>query len=92
MKVIKVTERNLLTIPDNISVTYLWVINGSEVWRTESTDEAGAGTPAYMIEKIARGGPKWDTGINVDVIVQIFDGSGTEYLLRAPAQFIYKTI
>ncbi|MDH5368691.1 MAG: hypothetical protein OEW99_01610 [Gammaproteobacteria bacterium] len=91
MTVIKVSERNLLTIPDNISVTYLWVINGTEVWSTEFTDEAGAGTPAYVIEKIARGGPKWDTGINVDVIVQIFDGSGTEYLLRASAQLIHQT-
>ena len=91
MAVIKLSEKNLLTIPANIDVVHLWVVNGAEIWSTGFTDEAGAGTPAYQLEKIARYGPKWDTNIIVDVVVKVTDGTGAEYLLKVPAQLIYAT-
>lgn len=91
MAVITVSERNALAIPANINVVHLWVINVDEVWSTVFSDEVHPAPPVGQLEKIARDGPMWDTGINVDVVVQIIDGTGAEYLLKAPAQLIQST-
>ena len=88
MVVVTISEKNLIEIPLGIDAIYLWVINGDEVWRTAFSDESRPPTPAHQLEKIARDGPKWDTGIAVDVVIKIIDGAGGEYLLKASNQVI----
>jgi hypothetical protein len=41
---------------------------------------------AKEFDVVARDGPKWGPGIDVDVIVGVRDGAGAVSLLRAPAQ------
>lgn len=91
MAVITVSEKNLLTIPANINASFLWIINIDEIWGTMFSNEVSAPTPAHQLERIARGGPKWNTGINVDVVILVTDGTDKEYLLKAPAQLIEAT-
>ena len=91
MAVVTISEKNSIEIPAGLDATYLWVINGDEVWSTSFSDESRPPTPTYQLGKIARGGPKWDTGINVDVVVKIIDGSGGEYLLKVSTPLIQAT-
>ena len=91
MAVVTVSEKNSIEIPPGLNATYLWVINGDEVWSTFFSNESRPPIPTYQLEKIARGGPKWDTGSNVDVVVYLTDGSGGEYLLKVSNQVIQAT-
>jgi hypothetical protein len=43
------------------------------------------------LEKIAGGGPKWSTGIKVNVVVRVIDGAENIYLLKASNQPINRT-
>ena len=44
-----------------------------------------------MLEKIARDGPKWGPGIQVDVVVRLLDKEELFYLLKAENQLIQRT-
>lgn len=67
-------DNNSVKIPGNISLTKQYVINNELVWESDYEDEVrGPDLPEYKAEKISRGGPKWETGIHVDVISVIHD-------------------
>jgi hypothetical protein len=72
------------TIPDNVELVYIWVVNGSRVWAATFPDGSD------RTEGYARGGPKWGPDIFVDVVVAVTTGSGIR-LVRARAQEIHAT-
>ncbi len=76
--------------PAEVDGTRIWVIKGSEVWETNFADESRPRDQAhlYQLQKIARGGPKWDVGAQVEVIVRVTVSTGSPLLLRAPKQVI----
>jgi len=80
---IRLTEVDQLDIDPGIDMTYLWILNGCQVWETEFSDEERPAQPAYQIERIARSGPTWGPSITVDVVVQVVDGDGNTYLVRS---------
>ena len=82
-----------LSFPTTIDATKLYVINGEEIWETKFTDEERPQNlnRKHKLEKVARDGPKWGSGIYVDVIVRIIDGRRNFYLLRASNQYISRT-
>lgn len=87
--VIKVIPNDTLPFPSNIEADHIWVINGEKVW---SSGLSGEDIPQdeYLLEKIARDGPKWETGITVDVVIQLVVNTDT-YLLKASNQLILHT-
>jgi hypothetical protein len=91
--VIDITAVDKLPFPAEIDSSRLWVIKGEEVWETGFADEQRPPDQAhlYQLRKIARDGPKWDTGIQVDVVVKITSLGGMSYLLRATKQTIGAT-
>ena len=68
----------------DVELVYLWVVNRDRVWAT--TFEEGSGP-----DRVARGGPKWEPGIYVNVVVAVKSGSSGIRLLQAPAQLIHLT-
>ena len=80
--------------PAEIDGTRIWVIKGSEVWETNFADESRPRDQAhlYQLQKVARGGPKWDVGAQVEVIVRVTVSADSSYLLRATKQVIGSTI
>lgn len=79
-------------IPSNLVPDKLWIINPNqdEVWETAFSDEPrfSPGT----VEIVARGGPKWEPGIMVDVVIRIpSNDNGDTYFLRLPNQTIQRT-
>ncbi len=84
---ITVRESNGATIPDNVSVVQMWALNEAELWEADLEDGlTGAETE---IRRVAHGGPLWDTGTLVTVVVEVRAGS-SRGLLRVDDQEIRK--
>jgi hypothetical protein len=88
-----ITAIDSLAFPSTIDANRLWVINDELVWETEFSFEERPDDPnrIHQLEKIARDGPKWGPGIQVEVIVRVTDSQDSTYLLRAADQWIYRT-
>jgi hypothetical protein len=91
--VVNITAIDGLPFPAEIGSNRLWVVNGEEVWETGFSGENRPRDAAHphQLEKYASGGPKWDTGIQVEVVVRVTTLSGKTYLLRATKQIIGRT-
>jgi hypothetical protein len=88
---IRLVEVDSLAIPRDVTMDYLWVVNGDETWATEFTDEERPPQPPYRIERVARNGPKWGPGITVDVVARVRAGDGAAYRVLARDQMITRT-
>ena len=89
---IYVTATDTAQLPSSISTDAVWIVYNNQVWKSWFTNEPIARDllKPNRIVKIAREGPKWGPDVNVDVIVRVYDGKGTQLLLRAPNQWIYR--
>ena len=76
-------------IPATVTVDSAWVFNGSAVWRTALVENQPRNGSSFDVG--ALGGPKWGTGIEVDVVVQLRDAAGRALLLQAPRALIGRT-
>ena len=89
---ISVTATDSLEVPKSIDVDRIWIVNGGDVWESGfSSEERARHSSHNHLEKIARGGPKWRTGIMVDVVVRVIDGTDNIYLIKASGQPINRT-
>lgn len=77
------------SIPSSVTADSAWVYNGAAVWSTAVVEEEPRSGSEFRV--IARGGPKWGPGIEVDVVVRVIDAEGNRFLLKAPRQFISRT-
>lgn len=89
--VVRVVDTDSTSIPPGLSAERLWVINDGRTWATAFSDEPMVPTPGYVLQRIARDGPKWGPGIRVAVVVGLRIGSGDLHLLRAADQWIART-
>jgi len=65
------TDSTLIT--DRFSIVKLYVINKSEVWISEPEARNDDHIFEYKYHAVSINGPQWDTGIAVDVVVEILD-------------------
>jgi hypothetical protein len=63
-----------LAIPDNIDISTLYVICDQQIWISDPENLHYPSNPGdYVLSKISYDGPKWTTGIYVDVVALIID-------------------
>jgi len=76
--------------PATVSADAVWIVYYSEVWSSYFTDEQIPPDPQRpdRYARFARGGPLWEPGVKVDVIVRVYDGLHMPHLLRATEQSI----
>lgn len=70
------------TFPQDITVDRVWLY-GPTVWDTAPAEvrrAPEAGTPPEQIEVVATDGPKWDPGIEVNVVLRLRSGAATHFL------------
>lgn len=78
--------------PQDITVDRAWIY-GPTVWDTAPAEvrrAPEAGTPPQQIDVFASDGPKWDPGIEVDIVLRLRSGAAT-YLLRLTGVTIERT-
>ena len=89
--VVNIIESNAEVFSTGVRADSLWIISGNQVWSGIFSTEDRPGPPAHIHEKIARDGPKWGPGIQVDVVVSLLDKEERSYLLKAENQLIQRT-
>ena len=78
-------------VPDDVRASMVWVVFGTEVWSKAPAEERPRSATAPAYEFMAREGPKWGPGVEVDVVVRLTASGGGSYLLSARKQLIDKT-
>jgi hypothetical protein len=93
MAVVRVTATDMEPFPSDINADWLWVVNGKETWAalTEDLEPDNPNVGEHQLGKRADGGPRWETGIYVDVIIRATHEERDTYLLRAANVKIEKT-
>ena len=84
----KLTDVDQLSIPTSINLNKLYVIKGDEIWKANYSETNR--NVNYILEGLAKDGPKWGPDIEVDVVCE-FENSGTVYRILAKSQWINKT-
>jgi len=81
-------------VDHHLALEGLWLVRDGEIRAMRFSDEPRPMEPRrrHQLERIARDGPLWPTGIRVDVIVRIQDSRGKTYWLRLPRQPIHRTV
>ncbi|MFO7767634.1 MAG: hypothetical protein R6W82_01545 [bacterium] len=51
--------------------------------------EERPGSPPWMLERVARDGPRWPAEIRVDVVARVRSPDGTVHLIRARNQRVH---
>jgi hypothetical protein len=60
-----------LPVTENLSIKKLYVINSDQIWIATLRERVDHYIPDFKLDKLNTDGPEWDTGINVDVVVEI---------------------
>lgn len=76
--------------PDEVDCRRIWVVNGEWVWEATFKDEMRPRSINHInqLGKIARDGPQWEVGAQVEVVVRVTSSIGGTRLLRATGQVI----
>ncbi len=82
MAIIHIRSTDSTGFPSNIDADKLWVIDSTNVWETILIDDFAVDS-IFQISKKATNGPKWETGIFVDVVVRIVEDDSIYYFLKA---------
>ncbi len=89
MASVRLTSKDQGATPPALTVRRLWVIQDEAVWETPVQQLPRL--PQDAIEATARGGPTWEPGSAVEVVVQLDLGQGKTAWLRSPNQTIERT-
>jgi hypothetical protein len=73
-------------LPDGITVEQVWLINDDELWTTTELELFPLMTDSPHQTVKLRNGPGWDTGIYVDVVLQLRDSQQEICLIKAIGQ------
>jgi len=80
-----------IQIPDNIDVTKLYIVNNGQIWIPSPDVCDNCFYPDFELHSTYTDGPEWETGIYVDVIIEITDfNTSNNYYLIAEDQLIWK--
>lgn len=70
-------------VPESVHADAVWVILGAQVWSATPRLERPRAETTPIYELVARDGPKWGPGVNVDVVIRLRDAANRDVLLRA---------
>jgi len=70
---ISLVNADSLSISENISISKLYVVNGTLIWTSVPHESSSSNIPEYKLFRVSTDGPEWATDILVDVVAEIFD-------------------
>jgi hypothetical protein len=60
-----------LIVTENLSIIKLYVINSNQIWIANLREGVDPYVPDFKLDKLNTDGPEWETGIYVDVIIEV---------------------
>ena len=80
-----------LPVTENLSIIKLYVINSNQIWIANLREGVDPYIPDFKLDKLNTDGPEWETGIYVDVIIEIKNKLTMEsYYVIARHQYIQR--
>jgi hypothetical protein len=70
MASVKVTASDEKALPEGTDLKRLWVFLDGKVWKTKFADEDHSHA-THIIQRMARGGPRWEPGGNIDAVTLV---------------------
>jgi hypothetical protein len=83
---IQLMSQNDMPMPSRLRAEVVWIVQGDLVWETKPFEERSGDSGSY--EFVIRGGPKWQPGSYVDVVVRLVDERGATLKLALRHQNI----
>lgn len=77
-------------LPSGLEAEAIYIVNDNEIWNSFFSKDIPPDNSSFQLVRIARDGPKWNTGIYVDVIV-LLKFNKESILLKASDQIINRT-
>jgi hypothetical protein len=90
MAVFRVRTADGRPLPASVRLDSAWVVRGRERWAIALAEPDERWEP-HAIEATGRGGPPWEIGSRVTVVVRLRDASGRVWRLEARDQRIRRT-
>lgn len=87
----QICRTDSLEIPQSLHLKRIWVFHGRERWFAELGEERQHVRGNFCLEAVARGGPKWEPGSRVEVVIGFTVGDSGMYLVRTPTTTIEHT-
>ena len=87
--VIRISTIDSTTFPNDVTADVMWVLNGAEYWAVKLSDDSYY--QDFVLAKRATGGPKWDPGTEVEVIVRLYDSNDNSYYVKESKVGIHRT-
>jgi hypothetical protein len=78
-------------VPADVRADAVWIVFGADVWSVAPREERQRSETTPVYELVARDGPKWGPGVDVDVVVRLRAATGASQLLRVRKQPIKGT-
>ena len=89
--VVSLIRADSLLVSENIAITQLYVINDNSVWISNPHNSIEKYLPEYKLQRVSIDGPKWETDIFVDVVMEVSNKSNQDKcLLIARHQSIHR--
>jgi len=78
---ISIVNVDSLPLSVNISITKLYIINGTSIWTSVPREYTSLNIPDYKLSKVSTDGPEWETDIYVDVVAEVFNNQTKQKIL-----------
>jgi hypothetical protein len=80
------------SFPDAWDAAHAWFVQGDAVWAADLVDQPAPASDRTRLRMIrsARGGPDWEPGTTVDVIVELRDAAGATLRLARRGETILR--
>jgi hypothetical protein len=78
---ISLVNADSLPISENISITKLYVINGSLIWTSVPHESSSSNITDYKLSRVSTDGPEWETDIYVSVVAEITNNRTKQRIL-----------
>jgi len=75
--------------PSGVTLQRFWLIKGEDMWAAQLREAESR--VAGGLAGSAEGGPQWDPGSEVTVVVEVRDSAGATHLVKLPRQTVQRT-
>jgi len=78
---VSLVNSDSLSISENISISKLYVLNGTLIWTSVPRESSSSYIPEYKLFRVSTDGPEWQTDIYVNVVAEVINNQTKQKVL-----------